>query len=140
MMKNKKISLMPLLAALLAAFLLYACDFPGGSGEERERPPQTRILNVLVQPDTVAPGDTTRFTCIIEDSTDERFEFSWLIEEGEVLGAVLIDGENSEYLSDTNNIQWIAPSSERDYLFAVFANNGSEDSLSVNDGFRIVVE
>jgi hypothetical protein len=93
-----------------------------------------------VQPDTVAPGDTASFTCIIEDSLDERFKFGWLIDEGEVLGAEFIGGNYSEYVSDTNSIRWIAPQKKGRYQFTVFANNGSEDSLAVQDGFSIIVE
>lgn len=126
---------------VIVGMLLYGCNFlPNDTGGDEILPPQTSILDVRVEPDTVAPGDTASFTCVIEDSTDDRFRFGWLIDDGKVLSAEFIGGDYSEYISNTNSIQWIAPLSKGDYLFAVFVNNGSEDSLSVDDGFRIVVD
>jgi hypothetical protein len=136
-------TLLHFLASLLLVWLLAGCDLnflPTDTGGDRELPPQTRIIDVLVEPDTVAPGDTASFTCIIEDSLDERFRFSWLIDSGEVFGAEFIGGDYSAYRSETNQIKWIAPDSSGYYRFGVFANNGTKDSVSVQDGFVIVVE
>jgi hypothetical protein len=119
------------------AVLLHACNFPSDSGGDELRPPQTEILDVRVQPDTVAPGDTASLTCVIEDSLDERFLFRWDIDKGEVLGA---KKENNFFISEDDNIRWIAPSKESSYLIGVIADNGSEDSLSAREGFTIVVE
>ena len=70
--------------ALTSVLLVAGCDsWPGGENPgEGEPVPQTRILRVEVDPDTVAVGDTARFTCIIADSTDERFVFKWFFGAG----------------------------------------------------------
>jgi hypothetical protein len=142
-MKAKHTSFLLLLVVFFAALFLHGCWFSNsgavGGGGDRVKPPQTKILKVLVQPDTIAPGDTARFICIIKDSTDKRFKFEWHVDKGKVLGAEFIDTDYSAYVSETNSIKWIAPDSEGYYHFAVFVNNGAKDSLSVQDGFFIKV-
>lgn len=140
-MKRQHATLSSFLTALLLAALLYACRLPADSGGDEEHPPlQTKILDVKVKPDTVAPGDTASFTCVIEDSLDKRFKFYWLIDKGQVLGAEFIGGNYSAYKSNTNSIRWIAPNLNTYYHFTVYADNGSKDSLSVQYRFLIVVE
>jgi len=139
-MRRKNHTLLHFLTALLLVGLLHACGMYNDGGGDQYHPPQTKILDVKVQPDTVAPGDTARFTCVIKDSTDKRFKFGWLIDAGEVLGAEFIGGNYNEYVSETSSIKWVAPKSKDYYEFTVFANNGSKDSISVQDGFTIVVE
>jgi hypothetical protein len=134
-------TLLLLLTALLAVLFLYACipDDWGGGGDNY-KPPQTKILNVLVQPDTIAPGDTARFTCIIKDSTNKRFHFDWIIDSGEILDGKLIIHNPSTYRTNTNSIRWIAPDSVG-YLisFTVTVNNESKDSAAVDDSFTIFI-
>lgn len=86
------------------------------------------------------PGDTARFTCLIEDSLDERFKFYWYVDTGEVLDAELFDEEPIVYETDVNTIQWVAPHKSYFYTFGVLTSNGSQDSISVDEGFVIVVE
>jgi hypothetical protein len=121
--------------------ILQACNLPNDTGGDREDPPQTRIIEILKIPVNIAPEDTASFTCIIEDSLDSRFTFSWLIDDGKVLGADKVsDSDYNAYKSENNNIKWIAPKSTGYYQFSVFVNNGSEDSVSVQGGFSINVE
>ena len=76
------------LTALLAATLLNATLLLGGCDSGKPDPihRQTEILRVEVEPSPVPVGDTATFTGVIEDSTDERFEFTWTIEgEGQTI-------------------------------------------------------
>lgn len=130
-----------LLATILIVVLLHACGFPADSGGDQERPPQTRIIDVLVQPDTVAPGDTASFTCIIEDSLDKRFKFYWVIDSGLALNGEITDSDYpSRYRTDNNSMKWESPQEAGFYSFEVTANNGSKDSVGVRSSFSIVVE
>ncbi len=65
---------------IIVALITSSCltkDYGSGDDPGIGGPYQTRILKVLVQPDTVAQGDTTRITCVIKDSLDKRFIFVW---------------------------------------------------------------
>jgi hypothetical protein len=112
-------------ALLTAAFLLGGCDWPGSEPEEPVAN-QTRILRVEVEPNPVAVGDTATFTCVIEDSTDERFRFIWFL-------------EAPTRVTEENQIDWIANKDPGEHRFRVEADNGSEDSLSVSKGFPVEV-
>lgn len=113
----------PITVFLFAALLLAACgcdlNIPGGAnpGDDMDIG-QTQILRIEVDPDTVAVGDTARFTCIIADSTDERFKFSWSFSGGPPNGAV----------TDGPTVLWEAPSEPGMYRHSVTANNGTRDS------------
>jgi len=120
--------------------LLHACGMYNDGGGDQYHPPQTKILDVKVQPDTVAPGDTARFTCIIKDSTDKRFKFYWYIDQGEVLNAKMFDDKPIVYKTKVNNVQWIAPNKSGFHSFTVLTDNGSKDSVSVDESFVIIVE
>jgi len=92
-------------------------------------PLQTRILQVKVQPNPVAVGDTATFTCIIADSMDSRFKFYWGFDD--VLG---------DTVTEDNIIEWIAPNNPGEFLHTVTVNNGTEpDSIPTNKGFTIEV-
>ena len=141
-MRHRNQTLLLFLTALLLVVLLYGCNLPlGDSGGDQIHPPQTKILEVRVQPDTVSPADTASFTCIITDSTDSRFKFYWLIRSGKVEGAKLIDAGYSEYDSGRyRSIKWIAPSKSDTYSFEVIVDNGSTDSVGVERSFSITVK
>jgi hypothetical protein len=128
------------LTACLAVYFIQACGFPADSGGDQTKNPQTKILDIEVQPDTVAPGDTASFTCIIEDSTDNRFKFYWVIDAGEIIGAEKAPGENDQFISDSSHVKWIAPNETNYYTLGVFVTNGSKDSVGVREGFSIEVE
>lgn len=117
-----------------------ACFYTADGGE-KEISPQTHILDVLVEPDTVAPQDTATFTCIIEDSTDKRFKFYWVIDSGVALSGEVTDPEYpSRFRTDNNKMRWKRPQKLGFYSFEVTANNGSKDSLGVRSSFSIVVK
>lgn len=107
-------------ALLTAALLLVAggCDLniPGGAnpGDDMDVG-QTQILRVEVDPDAVAAGETARFTCVIEDSTDERFQFTWSLRPGMPRGAVTED----------NTVEWQAPDEPGTYTLGVTADKSS---------------
>ncbi|PSQ66607.1 MAG: hypothetical protein BRD32_02230 [Bacteroidetes bacterium QH_2_64_74] len=120
----KRRFLHPFLATLLTAtLLLVGCD----SGKPDPIFRQTEILRVEVEPSPVPIGDTATFTCVIEDSTDEQFEFTWTIE-----------GEG-QTVTEGNTLQWIANVETGTYSGLVRADNGSEDSLSVSEDFTVEV-
>lgn len=115
---------LPLVATMtIAVLLLGGCD----SGKPDPILRQTEILRVEVEPSPVPVGDTATFTCVIEDSTDERFEFTWTIE-----------GEG-QTITEDNALQWVANVETGSYSSLVRADNRSEDSLSVSEEFTVEV-
>ena len=112
---------------LLTLCLISGCDFGFESGKEDPVFNQTDILRVKVTPNPVTVGDTATFTCVIEDSTDERFEFRWFIE-----------GEPT-ITTDENQLQWVADVEPGVYQNGVRTDNGSQDSLSVAKSFTVEV-
>lgn len=115
---------LPLVAKMtIAVLLLGGCD----SGKPDPILRQTEILRVEVEPNLVPVGDTATFTCVIEDSTDERFEFRWFL-------------DAPTRVTDTNQINWVAEVDTGEHRFRVEVDNGSEDSVSVNRGFTVEVD
>ncbi len=60
----------------LSILILVACS--NGPGDEEFAPP-TQILRVDVAPDTVSRGGFVTFTCVIKDSLNQDFEYSWVL-------------------------------------------------------------
>ncbi|WP_457653037.1 hypothetical protein [Rhodocaloribacter sp.] len=113
-------------AALLA---LSGCGFVDDPDVPEERPLQTTILAVRVEPDPVAAGDTARFTCIIEDSLDTRFRFRWLL-----------SGPGArDTVTAVNYLDWVAPEVPDTYSHIVWVDNGSPDSMFVKASFKVTV-
>ncbi len=139
LLKRLRMTVIRLLPVLLFGSLwLAGCEFPADTGGDKAMPYQTRILEVKIQPDTVAVGDTARITCIIRDSTDKRFLFLWHFSRGKILHA-MYNSTLQGYTSDTSNyVFWIAPDLTGLYGFDVKVNNGS-DSTPVTQGFDIRV-
>ncbi|MEL6616649.1 MAG: hypothetical protein AAFQ43_12980 [Bacteroidota bacterium] len=91
--------LLPLFATV---GLLVACDTgitttPPGPGPA----PQTRVIGVRLDPDTVAALDTVLIHVLIEDSLDTRFRYLWGFDRSFVLP---VDGR-----LDGPRIRFIAP-------------------------------
>ena len=91
-------------------------------------PLQTRILQVKVEPNPVAMGDTATFTCVFADSLDKRFSFRWRFE-----------GVVDDTVTKENKIDWIAPNNPKEYFNLVTAFN-STNSDSVPDKQIFTVE
>ena len=127
---------------VIVGMLLYGCNFlPNDTGGDEILPPQTTILDVRVEPDTVAPGDTASFTCIIEDSLDKSFKFYWLVDVGTALNGEVSDPDYpSIYKTIDNSISWLSPQAKGLYSLEIAVNNDSEDSVGVRTSFSIVVE
>ena len=139
-MRHRNQTLLLFLTALLLVVLLYGCNLPlGDSGGDQIHPPQTKILEVWVQPDTLAPADTASFTCIIADSINTRFKFYWLIQYGKVEGAIKY-GYYDYKSGNSPSIKWIAPEKSDTYNFEVTVDNGSADSAWVKQNFSITVK
>jgi len=94
-----------------------------------EKPLQTRILEVRVEPDPVVVGDTARFTCLIEDSLDTRFRFRWLLSGPGARDTVTV----------VNYLDWVAPEVPDTYSHTVWVDNGSPDSMFVIKSFKVNV-
>lgn len=118
--------LFPLLAAVITAtFLLSGCGM-GGTGE---RPPVTDILSVEVEPNPVAAGDTTIFTCVVEDSTNTTLTFNWNLEN--MFG--IVD-------TDINQFRWAAPSEPKTYSHTVIVERSGDSGVRpVQRPFEITV-
>jgi hypothetical protein len=109
--------------AALAVFT--GCDFPTGG----EHPPvyQTKILDVLVEPNPVAIGDTALFTVIIRDSLDTSFRFTWF------------GGSLSWQITEQNSIRWVADVPAGHYNFALTADNGIQEEVPPTHEFVVLV-
>lgn len=66
------------LALLLLAATLTGCD----AWTSKPDPPATQILDVRVEPNPVAVGETTTFTVIHTDSTETGFRYYWSVPGG----------------------------------------------------------
>lgn len=113
-----------LVVTVLAATLQQCVTTP-----EPVTPMQTRILRVEVEPNPVAVGDTVIFTCIIEDSLDGRFKFSWSF-----AGNSFEDTTTFEH-----KVYWLAQGEPGKYDNFVRVDNGSQDSLSPGKTFTVTV-
>ena len=119
--------LQPLLAAgLTAVLILTGCDSFGG---EEYRPFVTEILDVHVEPNPVAAGDTAVFTCVVEDSADTTLAFKWFLEN--TFGVVE---------TDTSQFKWTAPSEAKTYSHKVRVfRPGDADVQSTQERFTVTV-
>lgn len=117
--------LLPLLATgLVTVLLLSGCDSFGG---DEYRPKVTEILEVRVEPNPVAVGDTAVFTCVVEDSTDTTLSFVWFL------------GEKVD-TTRTNQTKWIAPSETRTYSHKVrVVRPGDASVQSTQERFTVTV-
>lgn len=125
-----------LVAVLALAGLLGGCDgWPGGSPDP-DPPPQTEILAIRMDPDTVAAGDTMLIHCVIRDSLDDRFTFMWVLARA---GTMLpVDGTLTG-----PKIRWVAPEDVRPgisrFSGGVNVDNGSTDSTIVTASVSLFV-
>jgi len=107
---------------IIAVLLLGGCD----SGKPDPIFRQTEIIRVEVEPSPVPVGDTATFTCVIEDSIDERFEFRWFL-------------DAPTRVTDTNQIFWVAEIDTGEHRFTVEAGNGSEERRPTSERFTVEV-
>ncbi len=128
------------LGIVIIALITVSCltkDYGSGDDPGIGGPYQTRILKVLVQPDTVARGDTTRITCVIKDSLDKRFIFVWQLQYGKPINVRdtiwAPKADLKAYTSGHRNyIDWIAPNdTSSGFGLSVRADNHAPDSVAV---------
>ena len=88
-------------AVLFLAAALVACDIgpPATAPPSTGGGPQTRVVRLTLDPDTVAVGDTTPIHVVIEDSLDTRYRYVWLMP-----NTLPVDGR-----TDGPRIQLVAP-------------------------------
>jgi hypothetical protein len=111
-----------LAAALLLAAALYGC---GSSGPD---PYVTEILDVRVEPNPVVVGDTATFTCVIADSTEPGFTYSWFLE-----------GTGGAINTDISKLTWIAPKDTGAYDHIVKVKNHETNLTSTQSSFTVSV-
>lgn len=83
---------------ILVGLLLTSCFDGSLDWDDMEIDWQTEIIGVIVNPNPVEVGETVTFTCIIKDSTDSSFEFTWSIKPN-YWDSALVTSEN--YVSIT---------------------------------------
>ncbi|HKI46471.1 MAG TPA: hypothetical protein VKA08_14175 [Balneolales bacterium] len=143
--KYRVIRLLPVL--LLCGLWLAGCvpGLPTDTGGEKGGAYQTRILAVTAKPDTVARGDTTRITCVIEDSLNKSFIFVWQFQYGKPVSArdtiwapkVIA---NAYTTGHRNYIDWVAPTdTSSGFGIAVRADDHS-DSIAVESAAAVWVK
>jgi hypothetical protein len=112
-------------ALLTVLFLLTGCQSFGGN---EQNPFVTEILRVEVEPNPVAPGDTTVFTCVVEDSLDTSLRFAWF------LPGIAID------TTDTNRYYWKASQEPRTYPLKVQVDRPGDASVEpIQKFFEVTV-
>ncbi len=134
---------------MIIALVTVSCltkDYGSGDDPGIGGPYQTRILKVLVQPDTVAQGDTTRITCVIKDSLDKRFIFVWFFLVGKTINTRDTTWEPpSNYIGQSsghrNYIDWVAPTDTSGFFgITVRVDNRTKDSVAVESGNAVIVK
>lgn len=89
---------------------------------------QTEILAVFVEKDTINYPDSTKITCMIEDSTDHSFEFEWGFE------------GPGDTVTKVNYVYWQAPKDTGMYKHIVLVDNGNISKISPTETFRVYVK
>lgn len=113
----------------------------GDTGGTDYAPPITQILKVIVRPDTVAPGDSASFTCIVKDSTNSRLKFIWYMPVGTALtGRHVPYGYNPAYVTDINVLHWKAPEKPDVYYFEVTVDTTTHGFSFAQETFTITVK
>ncbi|HKI45659.1 MAG TPA: hypothetical protein VKA08_10045 [Balneolales bacterium] len=146
--KYRVIRLLPVL--FLCGLWLAGCGglAPGSttdSGGEKGGYYQTRILEVTTKPYNVARGDTTRITCVIEDSLNKSFIFVWQFQYGKPVNArdtiwapkVIANAYTSGH---RNYIDWIAPTDTSGYFGIGVRVDNHSDSIAVESAGSVEVK
>ena len=109
------------------ALTLGGCDIGGPGG--KPDPPAAEILDLTVEPNPVAVGDTATFTCIVEDSTATRLEFWWDV-----------STPGNFATTDTNQYRWPVTVSPGDYRLTVQVDRtgGAFDEVQAVVDFTVI--
>ncbi len=114
--------------------LFEACG--AGEGPDTYYPPQTKIVRIDLTPDTVATQDTVLIHCVIEESLDKRFTYTWLLGKDTLAVNGTVTGPYIRYIAPDLSIH-------KGSIFVdkgtVAADNGRTDSLAVSKTFDIPV-
>lgn len=109
-------------AASLAAG---ACGFEGTDVPPEN--PLTVVLDVRVNPNPVAQGDTAVFKAVIRDSTDDSFRFAWSL-----------SGQNT-VVTEGPTLRWLAQVVPGSYSGVVSVRKDGDSRPWPNRSFTIVV-
>jgi len=146
-LEPKAIRLLPVL--LLASLWVFtSCNitaYEDGGGEKGGGIYQTRILKVYADPDTVARGDTTRITCVIEDSLNKSFIFVWFFKFGKTVNTRDTTWEQpAKYIWQSsghrNYIDWVAPTDTSSGFGIDVRVDNHSDSIAVESGTGVWVK
>lgn len=113
--------------SLISLAMLVDCGglFESGSPDPEE--PQTEVLNLIVEPDTVFLNDQVKITCIIRDSLDTSFRFYWLLQ-----------GYSQTIVTDTNSITIMA-NIIGEVNNVVRVDNGDTEKHNISRSFSYLV-
>lgn len=107
--KNDHLHAFCLVIMLGSLLFSFGCKDNGPGPDPPAGPPQ--ILEVTAEPDPVPVEDTTIFTCIIDDSLNEAYNFSWQLSQS--------DGSIQDTVTDTHMYHWAAPADTGTYAHSV---------------------
>ena len=108
---------------MVLMLVLSACEVPMG-GDEYD-PPAAEIVEVKVEPDPVAGGDTATFTCVVERNVPS-LRFSWIFPGGSTT-------------TDSNQYRWVASVPPGDYRVVIAVDSPGEPFESVQGDARFTV-
>ena len=122
-MRRKTLLLTPP-CVLMLMLVLNGC---GAMGGDEYDPPAAEIVEVTVEPNPVAVGDTATFTCVVERNVPE-LQFEWII-----------TGVGEVAVTETNQYRWVAPDRPGTYFSQVEVSRPGEPFEDVQRSFEVTV-
>jgi hypothetical protein len=127
LMINSKGSILFIFVGIVC--LLQACsdDFAFESGKDVPRPKATNIEEVIIQPHPVPINSSFKIECIIKDSSNKNFEFSWIINRYDSKG------------TDSNSVKFQSPDTAGIYDAGVTIYDNVNRTRPASESFEIKV-
>jgi hypothetical protein len=99
------------------------CEFEVGGA--KDDPLVAEIVDVKVEPNPVAVGDTTTFTCVIENARSDDLRFAWFL-----------PGIGNYAYTEVNHFRWLAPEEPGTFQLKVKVRGSGRTNQA---GFRVMV-
>ena len=91
------------IVGLLTLLYFSGCELPLGDDNEMDVAPQpTEILEVIVDPNPARVGSTVKIHCVIKDSPELGFTYTWYLQERRGTATNAVETDSCE-------IEWSAP-------------------------------